>query len=266
MKNLRSFAIFLCIFVGYKYWLTAHPLPEELKKTISNSDTVQVIDESLLPKKNVETHVSNLEETNVKKKESDLDVGILQNAITQESLNQVLAVKDDDVVLGNPDAPVKIVQYSSMTCPACRYYHTAVFSKIKNQYIDTGRVAYISREFPFDKQAYEAAVLARCGGKEKYYNFLNVLFKNQDSWAYRRNYQELLTNIGQIGGVKAEDFAKCVNDPEVNNIISANQRDAKDRLKLPWAPVIFINGVQIDNNITHNYELLSNKIQEYLDK
>jgi protein-disulfide isomerase len=267
MKNkLKFYVALFCVslFIGYKF----------LQTGIKNTD-VAIVDSSANQQsssiaENVSKIIENHDNSNdiAEVSSGNLDVHAIPHEVevTVEMINQILAVRSDDFLLGNPDAKVKIIQYSSLTCPACKYYQTSIFEKLRADYIDTGKVVYIAREFPFDKPAYQAAILARCGGREKYYTFLSVLFKNQDSWAYRKNYQELLANIGQLGGVGAEEFAGCINDPMVNQVVEQNNNDARNKLKLLYAPTLFINDVRIEGEISHNYELLSQKIKEQLDK
>jgi protein-disulfide isomerase len=276
-KKVKFYIALFCVsmFVGYKFFNSNNDKTQlnaqKTTKTINNEQRISSIAE------NVNKIIENSAATT--QSENSLAPATLENlerdslaainaepVISDDIKNEILSIKGDDILLGDPTAPVKIIQYSSLTCPACKYYQTKIFEQLRTDYIDTGKVVYVAREFPFDKQAYEAAILARCGGKEKYYTFLSVLFKNQESWAYRKNYQELLTNIGQLGGVEAEAFAKCINDPAVNQVVSQNNRDATQGLKLTWAPVVFINGTKIDNEVSHDYELLSNKIKEHLDK
>src|SRR6476620_307701 len=67
-----------------------------------------------------------------------------------------------DRVLGRTDAPVTIVEYASATCPHCAAFHKDVFPQLKSEFIDTGKVRFIFREFPFDDLALAAFMLARC--------------------------------------------------------------------------------------------------------
>jgi protein-disulfide isomerase len=256
-KKMKFYIGFVCvtIFIGYQFF-KADLTPKEDTRNVAPVTSIannvsKIIENNNLPIQEQEV-VKEVEQPNVIDMEIDK--------------NEILTVRDNDFLLGNPDAKVQIIQYSSLTCPACKYYQTAIFEKLRKDYIDTGKVVYVAREFPFDKAAYQAAILARCGGKEKYYTFLNVLFKNQESWAYRKNYQELLANIGQLGGVGAEEFAVCINDPLLNQTVEQNNFDARSKLKLLYAPAIFINGVMVESEVSHNYDLLSQKIKEHLDK
>src|SRR5262249_22532630 len=88
-----------------------------------------------------------------------------------------------DISLGSPTAPVKVYEYASMTCPHCARFEKDVFPKIKQKYIDTGKVLWTLREFPLDPRAAGAFMLARCAGPDKYYAMIDVYFAQQDNWA-----------------------------------------------------------------------------------
>ena len=89
-----------------------------------------------------------------------------------------------DVVMGNPDAKVEIVEYASMTCPHCANFHKTTFQELKKEYIDTGKVKFVLREFPFDPLAAAVFMLARCS-EDKYYDVIDLFFENQSQWAVR---------------------------------------------------------------------------------
>src|SRR5262245_3685832 len=80
-----------------------------------------------------------------------------------------------DMELGNPNAPVTIVEYASMTCPHCAHFHEAVYPELKKKYIDTGKVRFIFREFPLDPLAAGASAIARCAGKDKFFPLIEAL-------------------------------------------------------------------------------------------
>ncbi len=90
--------------------------------------------------------------------------------------------RDGDVVLGSDNAPVTIIEYASMTCPHCAHFSETTFPELKKQYIDTGKVRYILREFPLDALAAAGFMLARCAGKDKYMPLVETLFAKQDEW------------------------------------------------------------------------------------
>ena len=102
---------------------------------------------------------------------------------TAPAVAQVRAPATGDMVLGKADAPVTVIEYASMTCPHCATFHTEVLPKLKAAYIDTGKIKFIFREFPLDQLALRGAMLARCAGPERYFGYVDVLFRQQRVWS-----------------------------------------------------------------------------------
>ena len=158
----------------------------------------------------------------------------------------------DDMIIGdNTKAPVVFVEYFSPTCPHCAYYKKEVLPKIKEKYIDTNKIIYVVREFIGNKQDFDAAILARCANnKESFFKFVNVLLEQQDSWSVNRNYREILTSIGQLGGVSPERYKECLNDEKLADILIGNTKLAATSPKFIGTPAFFINGVQFTEPYT----------------
>ncbi|MEO1282418.1 MAG: thioredoxin domain-containing protein [Pseudomonadota bacterium] len=91
-----------------------------------------------------------------------------------------------DIVLGPDDAAVTVIEYASMSCGHCKRFHETVYPELKKKYIDTGKIRFIFREFPLDNRAAAASMLARCLEGDKSYSMINVLFEQQEDWAYVR--------------------------------------------------------------------------------
>lgn len=166
-------------------------------------------------------------------------------------LKSGFVAKISDIVLGNSDSEIVIVEYFSPTCLHCVNYHKRIFPEIKKKFIDTGRVQYIVREFIGNKQDLDATLLARCSGdQDSYFKFKDVILEKQDSWAYSKNYREILTNIGVVGGVSAEQYAMCLNDKsKIKDLIENTKLLAKEP-RFIGTPAFFINGKQFTKQYT----------------
>ncbi|MEQ8347130.1 MAG: DsbA family protein [Sneathiellaceae bacterium] len=112
-----------------------------------------------------------------------------------------------DMVLGNPDAPVTIIEYASLTCPHCATFHKEVLPQLKTEYIDTGKAKLIFRDFPFDRFALSASMLARCSGPDRFFPFLDLLFKQQANWIGNGQPDEVLANLKRLAGLTGMDEA-----------------------------------------------------------
>ena len=147
-----------------------------------------------------------------------------------------------DMVLGQADAPVTIIEYASLTCPHCASFHTEVLPAIKKEFIDTGKAKLIFRDFPLDQVAFAGAILARCAAPEKYFTYLNVLFAQQRQWATAQDPVAALKQIARLGGMPAEQFDKCLADKALGDYILAQRLEGNQKFNVNSTPTLIING------------------------
>jgi protein-disulfide isomerase len=147
----------------------------------------------------------------------------------------------DDIPLGAENAPVTMIEYASMTCPHCAAFENQVFPKLKEKYIDTGKVRYIMREYPLDRLAAAAFMLARCAGPDKYNPMIETLFQQQQKWAVKDPIPPLLA-IAKQAGFTQQTFDKCINDTALLNKIQQVRDRAASKFKVDATPTFFING------------------------
>ena len=168
-------------------------------------------------------------------------------AMAQSAAEVAKPVSLPDMALGPANAPVTITEFASMTCPHCAAFNENVFPKIKSEYIDTGKIRYIFREFPLDIKAAAGAMLARCIAKDdagKYFAVTDLLFRQQADWAMK-NTAETLMRIGKQAGLSQETVESCLKDQSLLDKIAADQKYAADVLKVNSTPTFFINGEMI---------------------
>ncbi len=147
-----------------------------------------------------------------------------------------------DEVMGDDKAPVTIIEYASMTCPHCANFAINTFPQLKEKYIDTGKVRYILREFPFDPVAAGAFMLARCAGdKDKYYAVVDLLFRTQRTWAVEKPLGPLLATVKQVGFTE-DSFKQCLSNQKVLDGIEWVRNRAAEKFKVDSTPTFFING------------------------
>ena len=143
--------------------------------------------------------------------------------------------------MGKEDAPVTIVEYASMTCPHCAHFAETTLPAIKEKYIDTGRARLIMREFPFDPRAEAGFMLARCSG-DNYFAMVDVLFKQQMTWAGVDNSKDALLQISKLAGFSQEKFEACLTDQKLlDDVRAVRDRGAKE-FGVDATPTFFING------------------------
>ncbi len=180
------------------------------------------------------------------------------------------SVSADDMVLGDANAPVTIIEYASTTCPHCAEFHETVWSQLKQNYIDTGKVRFVFREFPTapPQLAVAGFQVARCGGAspEQYFVRLGELFRQQDAL-----FQSLradggrakLIEIGGAAGLTEEQVVACVSDEAGGDRIRRIEAGARE-FNVTGTPTIIINGRKIDDPSVVTYEGLSRLIEAEL--
>ncbi|MCD6035617.1 MAG: hypothetical protein K0R63_1358 [Rickettsiales bacterium] len=168
---------------------------------------------------------------------------VSQGVMTKEKL---LSLLPGDKVVGKEDAPITMIEYASLSCSHCAAFHKEVFPTLKERYVDTGKARYIYRDFPLNKQALRASMLAQCSG-DRYFDFVKVLFKTQESWAYDKNFEEKLANIGKLGGMTGEQFDACMQNVKVQEKILDSYNQAAKLLEIKGTPALFVNGEAVTN-------------------
>lgn len=153
-----------------------------------------------------------------------------------------------DMVLGDPNAAVTVIEYASVTCPHCATFHEMHFPALKAKYIDTGKVKFVFREFPTAPAqfSYIGSVLARCaadkGGTDAYFAVLGNLFRTQRTWIYGDDPKaELLKIAGQVGMDEA-GFDTCLKRQELIDLINANVKEGSEEYEITGTPAFIVDG------------------------
>jgi protein-disulfide isomerase len=163
-----------------------------------------------------------------------------------------------EMALGKADAPVKIVEYMSMTCPHCAHFHNTTFDAIKTKYVDSGKVQFIIREFPFDPAAAAAFMLARtnptkpteASTPDQYFAMVSMLFKQQQGWAAAQDVRAALLQMSKLAGFSEEGFVTCLTNQKLLDDVNATmQRGAKD-FGVNSTPTFIINGKRYSGDMT----------------
>jgi protein-disulfide isomerase len=164
-------------------------------------------------------------------------------------------------VMGQENAPVTIIEYASMTCSHCATFTLGTFPKLKAKYIDTGKVRFIFREFPFDPVAAGAFMLARCAPKDKYFPIVELLFENMKQWAVEKPLGPLLGIAKQVGFTE-ESFKACLANQKVLDGIEWVRNRAASKFRVDSTPTFFINGQKATGALS--IEEMDKLIQPYL--
>jgi len=172
---------------------------------------------------------------------------LISQAMAQSAADVAKPQSLPDMGLGPANASVTITEYASMTCPHCANFNETVFPKIKSEYIDSGKIRYVFREFPLDIKAAAGSMLARCIAKDdgpKYFAVIDLLFRQQSEWVMK-NTTETLTRIGKQAGLSQQQVEDCLKDQALLDKIAADQKYANEVLKVNSTPTFFINGEMV---------------------
>ena len=163
-------------------------------------------------------------------------------ALSNES--SVLNLTEDDFIIGNNNAPITIIEYASMSCSHCGNFHNKTLPDLKKEYIDTGKVKYVFRDFPYNYPALLGSMVMRCIPSEVRYDYMNALYKLQNRWVVRENAitRQELYKIMQTGGMTKENFETCLSDADLENKILQEVMAAQSEFNIRSTPSFLING------------------------
>ena len=177
------------------------------------------------------------------------------------SAGQNMNFKSTDMVHGQPNAPVTIVEYASMTCPHCAAFQREVAPRLTKDYVDTGKVRMIFREYPLDGAARMASAVARCLSGDQYFSFIDLLFANQMNWIKdfdgngqltKEDIQQGLEQQGRFAGMSKEKVDECADNKNNLALVDANWMEGRDKYGVNSTPTFFINGVKHEGEIPYD--------------
>ncbi len=184
-----------------------------------------------------------------------------QSNFTPVPVNPVLG----DVPMGSADAPVELVEYAALTCHACRDFAKQTLPRLKREYIDTGKVRYIYRDFPLEADANGKAVngfgvvlasIARCKGAEHFHEMVDAIFTAQQDIleaAQRGEAGTVLGPLAERNGLTLDEATTCMDhQPALNASIRKSRDDASTNFQVNSTPSIFVDGVRVENPIYDN--------------
>lgn len=148
-----------------------------------------------------------------------------------------------EMTLGNPDAPVTLIEYASFTCPHCRTFHERVMPELKANYIDPGRINYVYREVYFDRFGLWAGMVARCAGPDRYFGVVDLIYAQQATWTQGAPAEvaENLRRIGRTAGLTNEELDACLTDQAMAQAMLATYEANTAIHDIPGTPTLIIN-------------------------
>jgi protein-disulfide isomerase len=163
----------------------------------------------------------------------------------------------DEIGMGKPEAPVKMVEYASASCPHCAHFNNDIFPEFKKKYIDTGIVYYEMREVLTDPVNFAAAayLTARCAGPDKYYSVLDAVFHAQASMRETQDYAGGLRTIALAAGLSEAQWKTCVTDPAAQQALQARLERYNREADIQGTPTFYFNGKMVKSGVMTMAEL-----------
>lgn len=151
-----------------------------------------------------------------------------------------------EMALGQKDAPVTMIEYASLGCPHCAAFHHETLPTLKKEYIDTGKLKLIYRDFPLGTPALAASMIARCAGPEKYFGFVEIFFRSQAQWAHAQDPLPALAKVARFGGMSQKDVDACLKSQPILAGIRRVAAQAQEKFQVNSTPT-FIIGDEVIN-------------------
>tara|TARA_B100000989_G_C19492316_1_gene450386 strand:- start:505 stop:1119 length:615 start_codon:yes stop_codon:yes gene_type:complete len=163
---------------------------------------------------------------------------------------------------GNETAKIKIIEFASLTCGHCARFHNEVMPILKEKYIEKGLIHFTYKDFPLDKFALKASMIARCAGNKKFFKFLDVFYKKQKDWTRTKDPFKSLLKIAKFGGLKDEELKVCIGNKSIEDGILKQRLNSSKKYDIKATPTLYLNGEKYNGDLT--IEALESKIKSML--
>ncbi|WP_298841351.1 DsbA family protein [uncultured Roseobacter sp.] len=156
-----------------------------------------------------------------------------------------------EMSLGNPDAPVTVIEYASFTCPHCASFHAGAYKQLKADYIDTGKINFVYREVYFDRPGLWASMIARCAGTPTaFFGMADLIYEGQSTWARAGDMVSIvdeLRRIGRLAGLDGDTMEACLQDADNARTLVAWYQENAQADGIDSTPSFVINGEKYSN-------------------
>ena len=168
--------------------------------------------------------------------------------------------------IGSPEAKVTVKVFSSLTCPHCADFHTSIFNKLKEEYIDKGLVRFEHHAFPLDLAALNAELVVRCQtNNDKKFKLLEEIYNKQKYWAVGSDINKINTLIKKVAlnfDLTEDKRNACLKNSEAQDDILNERIEAQRKYKIESTPTIIVNEKKYSGKI--NYKNFKNTIKKNL--
>ncbi len=212
----------------------AEPTVEKMVEDMSEDMSLQA--------EQVMESLPEVEETSEMLKEED---SFQVRAYNRSDLPEALRYRATDMTLGDPNAPVQMIEYASKTCGHCADFHNKILKILKDGPIKEGKVFFIYRELPWDNLALLASKVARCAPKEQQMSFVEVFYSSQKQWSQAKDPVSALKKFARLGGMDSDTFEACAKDETIQATITYGREEAINALKVEGTPTVFLDAQRL---------------------
>lgn len=185
----------------------------------------------------------------------------LSSVLAEGEAGQSPAMRGD-IIYGSADAPVEIIEYGSLTCSHCGHFAREVFPELKTQYVDTGKVRFIFRNFVRDRYDMAIATISRCSSDIKVIkSMVDAYFVRQDEWMKAENPYEIISEIAKQAGLSQDNMAQCMSDRSLQEHLLKMRKEGVEVYKISGVPFLVLNGMPVKG---HTFEALKAAIDAAL--
>jgi len=170
----------------------------------------------------------------------------------------LIKIQEEDFYLGDKNAPIVFIEYASLSCPHCAEFTKESFLKLKEDYIDQGKMVFSFRSFPLNNQALLSSLVAECYANQhenrhqKYFDIVKILFRTQEEWAFDKNFSDKLKAILKLDGLSVAKFDECAKNQKLIEKNLKTRIDAIEQLSLKSTPTFFINGKIVEGFVEYS--------------
>ena len=142
---------------------------------------------------------------------------------------------------GEAEAPVTVYEYFSLGCPHCKQFHENTLPQVKKDYVETGKVKFVLRDFPLGTPALAAAMIARCSG-DRYKGMVDMFFNAQGQWAHSQQPLEELKRVARFAGMSGDDVDACLREKPILNGINEMAKKGQNEFGVNSTPSFVVDG------------------------
>jgi len=145
-----------------------------------------------------------------------------------------------DRFMGNPDAPVEVIIFSSFSCYHCAVFHKEILPELKKRYADTGKAVIYYHDLAMDTRSAAAGMLARCMDDDEFWKFADIVMANQSKWAMATDYKDILSGYATLGGLAKDKATECLNSKPLLKAMLQKRDSLAKKYDIKGTPTVFV--------------------------